>query len=336
MKPREFFERVAELKRARTPFALATVVTRKAPVSAHLGDRAIVFSDGRMQGFVGGSCSRDIVRRQAVDAMRSGNARLVQIRPDAQAETNPLDARDAIVIPMSCASEGAVDIYIEPHLPKRTMLIAGLTPVADELARLSAAMDGYLVVRVVHQSELQDLESEERAHAIALDVLRHALAELEAVDRTRLLAVVASQGNYDEAALGALMEGDAPAYIGLLASRKRAAEVFAVLEGEGVPRERLARVRNPAGLDIGARRPSEVAVSILAEIVAVTSAEEAQRAPSESSVELAVDPVCGMDVDPARARYQMEHDGQTYFFCSPRCQAAFAAQPQHYAAMVGA
>jgi xanthine dehydrogenase accessory factor len=334
MKPREFFERVAELERARTPFALATVVTRKAPVSAHLGDRAIVFSDGRMQGFVGGSCSRDIVRRQAVDAMRSGNARLVQIRPDAQVET--LDARDAIVVPMSCASEGAVDIYIEPHLPARTLLIAGLTPVADELARLSAAMDGYRAMRVVHRSELQDLESDERARAIALDVLRQALAELDAVDRPRLLAVVASQGNYDEAALRALLEGDAPAYIGLLASRKRAAEVFAVLEGEGVPRERLARVRNPAGLDIGARRPSEVAVSILAEIVAVTSAGEAQGAPAESSLELAVDPVCGMDVDPARATYQMEHHGRSYFFCCPRCRAAFAAEPQHFAAMVDA
>lgn len=332
MKAGEFFERVAELERARTPFALATVVTRQAPVSARLGDRAIVFSDGRMQGFVGGSCSRDIVRRQAVEAMQRGSARLVRIRPQAQPNADPDDGRETIVIPMSCASEGAVDVYIEPRLPARTLLIVGLTPVADELARLGAAIDAYRVVRVVHQRELHDLENEEAARALSLDALRHFIAEMEAGDRARLLAVIASQGHYDEAALEALLECDTPAYVGLLASRKRAADVFAVLEGQGVARERLARVRNPAGLDIGARRPSEVAVSILAEIVAVTSGSDAWCATPESA-ELALDPVCGMDVEPAQALYHREYSGRTYYFCSARCRAAFATEPQHYASL---
>jgi xanthine dehydrogenase accessory factor len=259
MTAREFFERAAELERARTPFALATVVKREGPISSHLGDHAIVLADGRMHGFVGGSCSRDIVRQEALDAMRSGEARLVQIEGE-------------------CASEGAVDVYVEPHLPSRTLVIAGASPVAAQLARLAGALDGYNVVRVVEPGELHELGEAEAERAVALDALPGFLAGIEPVDRERFVAVVASQGHYDEAALKALLEIGEPAYIGLLASRKRAVEVFAETQRLGIAPERLEYVHNPAGIDIGARRPAEVAVSILAEIVATLAAAEAEDA----------------------------------------------------------
>src|ERR1700761_1881057 len=130
-----YYARLAELDRERAIFALAAVVARRAPVSSHLGDRALVFADGRMEGFVGGSCSRDIVRREAVRAIRSGQPRLVQIRPDA-GDAAPADARN--VVAMGCASEGAVDVYIEPHVPHPLLVVVGDTPVAGALARIAS------------------------------------------------------------------------------------------------------------------------------------------------------------------------------------------------------
>ncbi len=317
------FERVAELERSRTPFALATVVARQAPISAHVGDRAVVLADGRMQGFVGGSCARDIVRRQAVSAMRSGTARLVQIRPNAPPNADDASPVGTVVVPLTCASEGALDVYVEPHLPPRILFVAGATPVAHSLAQLGALLDGY---RVVHFKEADELPA-----------LRDFLAALDPGARAGLAAVVATQGHYDEPVLEALLAEEVPPYVGLLASRKRAAEVLEIVVRHGIARERIERVHNPAGIDIGARRPSDVAISILAEIVATASASEPKAVRPESLAhELKGDPVCGMDVEIARTADRIEHDGQTYYFCCAHCREAFAADPRRYALTVHA
>src|SRR6185295_11230205 len=141
----DFFERVTELRREGTPFAMATVVGRRAPVSAHLGDRAIVYADGRMEGFVGGACAREIVRQQALESLRTRQGRLVSIRPDAGGSES---TDEHVVVPMTCASEGAVDVYLEPFVNARLIVIVGATPVAAALARLARAMD-YNVIRSV-------------------------------------------------------------------------------------------------------------------------------------------------------------------------------------------
>ena len=263
-----FLERLEALDRQAVPYAIATVVVRRSPVSAHLGDRAIVTVDGRMDGFVGGSCSRDIVRRQGVDAIRTGIARLLRIRPEPEASQDSDETIDAqtVVVPMGCASEGAVDVYIEPHLPPRALLVVGHTPVAVELARLGSALAGYRVQRVVASDELRDLSGDDASDAIAVESLADCLAALGSA-RERLVAVVASQGHYDERVLGLLLSGQPQAFVGLLASRKRAAAVFGALRQDGIALDRLAAVHSPVGLDIGARTPSEVAVSILAEII---------------------------------------------------------------------
>jgi xanthine dehydrogenase accessory factor len=327
----EFAVRIAELSQTREPFAMATVVARRAPVSSHVGDRAIVFADGRMQGFVGGACSREIVRRQAVAAMRSGTPRLVQIRPGAPADADDASPPGTVVVPMTCTSEGAVDVYVEPHLPPRILLVAGFTPVADALARIGALLDGYRVVRVVEERELGELKA--AADAMALAALPAFLADLHACDREGLAAVVATQGHYDEPALEALLARDALPYVALLASRKRAAGVFEFLERRGVARNRLESVRNPAGLDLGARRPGDVAISILAEIIEAASASEPQPArPDGLLTEPAADPVCGMDVDGAVASHVAEFEDRTYYFCCAQCRAAFLDDPSPYAA----
>ena len=154
---RDFLDKVVALRRERRSFATATVVGRRAPVSAHLGDRAIVHEDGRMEGFIGGACSREIVRRQALEAIRTGRARLVSIRPDAAAGTS--SDPEHVFVPMTCVSEGAVDVYVEPSVRPRRLVVVGATPVAEALARTAVALE-YDVVRIVEEAEQRDLDSE--------------------------------------------------------------------------------------------------------------------------------------------------------------------------------
>ncbi len=331
-----FYDRLAELERENARFVVATVVARQSPVSSHLGDRALVFEDGHMEGFVGGSCSRDIVRRHALSALRMRAPVLLQIRPldDRNART-PADADpgariERVVVPMSCASEGAVDVYIEPHVPQRCLVVAGFTPVADALARVAAALD-YAVVRVVTAEEMRDMRApQDRARRVEIATLGAFLDELDESARHEVVAVVASQGHYDERVLEILMARDI-GFIGLLASRRRAETVYRVLAQQGVSSRRLATINNPVGLDIAARSPGEVAISILAQVIAAqpTTAPVAgnKAAPAAAA---ALDPVCGMDVEPALSAHRFEHAGQIYVFCCAGCRTAFAAEPERY------
>ncbi|MEZ5417228.1 MAG: XdhC family protein [Vicinamibacterales bacterium] len=249
--PPSVWARISALQAGREPFAVATVVARRAPVSAHLGDRAIVYADGRMEGFVGGACSREIVRRQALEALATRRARLVAIRPDAA--DDPGASADRVVVPMTCASEGAVDVYVEPVVRPRTLVVAGATPVAEALARLGRAMR-YDVVRVVDAAERQDVEPEAAAvgaTVAALDALDAVLAQALA-HHGDCAVVVASQGHYDESALETTC-AHGVGYVGLVASRKRGQTVRAWLEGRKVPG--LDRLCNPAGLDLGGGPP---------------------------------------------------------------------------------
>lgn len=328
---RDWIEKIAALRREGRTFATATVVGRRAPVSAHLGDRAIIHSDGRMEGFVGGACSREIVRRQALEAIRTGRARLVSISPDRSAASS---SPEHVVVAMTCVSEGAVEVFVEPDLRPRRIVVIGATPVADAVARIARSMD-YDVVRVVETHEAGDIEPQ----AAALD---YTVVPLDSLDTALMdggpgtAAVVASQGHYDEQALDVALRRSA-GYVGLVASRTRGATIKAWLADRGAPG--VDTIRNPAGLDLGARTPPEVALSILAEIVqgrpdqtlqtpavAGTGAPEAELAASET----AVDPVCRMDVEIATARHTAEVNDRRYYFCCAQCQNVFVQDPASY------
>ena len=329
----ELFERMAALRREGQSFALATVIARQAPVSAHLGDRAIVFPDGRMEGFIGGACSREIIRQQALDVLRARHGRLVSIRPDASGSIE--SSAEHVVVPMSCASEGAVDVYVEPFVEARRLIVVGATPVAEALTRLARSMD-YDVWRLVDAREQRDVTAAAApigATIATLDALETILREGAARGGEQAV-VVASQGHYDEEALESILKSGA-SYIGLVASRKRGAMVRAHLEERGVAG--AAAVRMPAGLDLGARTPAEVALSILAEIVQARPSgapmqEAAPTAPVEatSAEGRAVDPVCGMSVTIASARHTANVDGVLYYFCCATCRTRFLQDPQPY------
>lgn len=326
----DVFEQIVALRREGRPFAVATVVARRPPVSAHLGDRAIVFADGRMEGFIGGACSREIIRAQALEAMQARCGRLVSIRPDVNASIE--GSAEHVVVPMTCVSEGAVDVYVEPFIQARRLVVVGATPVADALARIARTME-YDVVRIVDASERRDVDQE----AASLGIAVAGLEALEAVLQDRgadQAVVVASQGHYDEQALGIGLKAG-PRYFGLVASCRRGASLLRLLEEAGVGG--VDAIRSPAGLDLGARTPSEVALSILAEIVQGHPtgapdlrghAEPARAAAPAPSV--ARDPVCGMEVEIATARHTAEHDGVVYYFCCASCRTRFLDNPGQY------
>lgn len=333
---RDFLERVTALRREGQSFATATVVGRRAPVSAHLGDRAIVYADGRMDGFIGGACSREIVRRQALESMRVRRARLVSIRPDAAAagRSDP----EHVFVQMTCVSEGAVDVYVEPSVRPRRLVVVGATPVAEALARTAVTLD-YDVVRVVEAGERRDIEEQATAIGFALESLE-SLGTLVAEGGPDTAAVVATQGHYDEQALEAVLRAAAVSYVGLVASRKRGGAVTQSLQESGVPG--VGAVRVPAGLDLGARTPPEVAVSILAEIVQSRPNQALDERGGEHHVaapavppeapDVAVDPVCQMEVEVATARHTAGVDGTTYYFCCAQCRTSFLKDPARYLA----
>ena len=240
---------------------------------------------------------------------------------------------------MTCVSEGAIDVYVEPFVQARRLFVVGVTPVADSLARLARGMN-YDVVRVVLGQEQRDIEQEAAAlgaSVVTLDALETALRD-NAAGGADLAAVVASQGHYDEEALETILRCGVP-YVGLVASRTRGAAVRAMLEQRAVPG--VATIRNPAGLDLGARTPPEVALSILAEIVkahpdgtrmAAAVAADAPPATAPPAPATAVDPVCGMSVAVASARHTAELDGVTYYFCCAGCRGKFLDAPGAYPA----
>ncbi|WP_102125036.1 XdhC family protein [Deinococcus planocerae] len=343
------FARVAALEAAGQSFVTATVVLRRAPVSSHLGDRAIIHEGGRMEGFVGGACSREIVRKQALLALERGEPRLVMIRPDASEFPGPGVSETEVVVPMTCASEGSVNVYLEPHLPAQTLLVVGLTPVAEMVARLAEAM-GERVRRVVSEEERRDLDP--GAEGLTLEELGPALAALPAPALERVAAVVASQGHYDELALEALLRAGVRS-VSLLASRRRAASVLELLHLQGLTPEQTARVRAPAGLDLGARTPGEVAVSILAGLieerrggrrdveargvgssppppVETPRGSELAVSGSENDSEFAVSPVDGERVRIAGALHFADHEGTRYYFSCPNCKRRFLKDPGRY------
>jgi len=314
----------ADLVRRGEPFALATVVRRQAASSAQQGDGALVTADGAFHGWLGGSCTQPTVVAEARKAIADGRPRLISLSPDPAAERRP----GVLVFPMTCHSGGTVEIYLEPVLPASRLLVFGVSPVARALARLGRAM-GFAV-------EAADPEADAAAFPDAERVWTD-FAALPADSGLRTFAVVATMGERDEEALAtALRVG--PAYVGVVASHRRFAQIREGAAARGVADGNLSRVKSPAGLDIGARAPEEIAVSILAEIVQVrrsiaddaTSARPAglpTAAPREE-----VDPVCGMRVAVAGARHAASALGRDWYFCCGGCRERFLAAPERFAA----
>lgn len=315
--PTDLLRLAGDLKASETPFALATVVRREPPVLARPGDKAIIRADGTFTGWVGGSCAHGAVQSAALRAIADGRPRLLLLHPAPEADRRP----GVEVFPMACHSGGVLEIYVEPYLPAPRLVIMGASPIAEALAGLGRVL-GYQVYVLDPTATAEQFPTADGVFA--------GYRPEGVWGRTETFVLVTTMGHFDEEALAAAIE-ERPDYLAVVASRRRFAEIRRVLARQGVPAEALERVRNPAGLDIGARLAGEIAVSVLAEIVQVRRsraealAGAAGRAAPDAPV--ATDPVCGMTVDPAAAPASLEQRGTIYYFCSPRCRERFRDEP---------
>ena len=322
-------EEMGELTRRGEPFALATVVWRQSPSSSQPGARAIITASGELHGWIGGACAEPVVIREAQQVMAEGTARLLLLGTPEQFGAAVPDGMT--VIPISCQSEGALEVYIEPVLPVPHLVIVGDSPMARTLASLAGALSWQA------------------------DLIRGPDFTPEAANG-RSMIVVATQGHDDEDVLERAVAAR-PAYLGLVGSRRRGATVLGYLADRGVPRDQLERVRVPAGLDLGSTTHQEIAVAILAELVqlrasgalasgalasgALTGPHE-RRAATESARKagpeggrpaarpaLVTDPVCGMTVSADSSR-PVRYEGTDYYFCCAGCRQAFEQDPDAY------
>jgi xanthine dehydrogenase accessory factor len=311
--------RAAELESRNEPFALATVIQVDRPVSAKPGDRGVITADGRLSGWVGGSCSEPIVVREALLSLSDGRPRLVRIRPP---ETPFERSQPGVIVEITtCESEGGLDVFVEPRLAKPHVVIVGSSPVARTLAELAHTL-GYRVSAA--------LDAPAERIPAADDTL--ALADLNSVAlRAEDAVVIATMNRYDLEGVEAALATEA-GYVGVVASKKRVDKLVDLVRSGAVAPEALERLHGPAGLDLGPSSQKEIALAILAEMVATRHDVEAAR-PEEFCEPTAapaqgIDPICGMSVAIVEGAITATHDGETYYFCAPGCRKAFLGDPE--------
>ncbi|RAO24623.1 hypothetical protein MED15_00381 [Micromonospora noduli] len=282
-------ERARELTDTREPFVHATVVRAQDPTSARPGDAAVIRSDGSIEGFVGGVCAESSVRAAALDALREGTALLLRVLPEGAAPFP--DTPGARVVVNPCHSGGAIEVFLRPMLPAPAVRVVGDTPISAAVATLAAFLD--------------------------FDVVA-------ADDSTGCTAVVvAGLGKGEPEAIRAALDAGV-GFIAVVASGKRGG---VLLDELGLTDAERARVHTPAGLEIGARTPAEIALAIMGEVVRAIRVDGL--APSAGAPaarpQQAVDPVCGMTVLVGAETPQARVDGQDFWFCCAGCLASYTA-----------
>jgi len=323
----QFLSKAAELLAKLEPFAVAIVVQHTSPISGKPGYKAIIHSDGRVWGWVGGGCTQPLIVKEALKSLSDGRPRLVRISPSSRQLETP-QSKDLVVdYTMTCHSGGAVEIYIEPVFSKPQIVILGRSPVAQNLARLGKAIN-YVVRVAAPQADQEEF--------FGIDSVQgnFDLSSIKITPQTYV--VVSTQGEGDEEALEHALRTDA-AYIAFVASKTKAAKVLEGLREHGFPQQQLQRLRVPAGLNIKATSPEEIAVSILAEIIQVRGEKSSPIASLGDSEVLATtaltasDPICGMSVNIAKAKFKSEFQGNEFYFCCAGCQRKFELDPARYA-----
>jgi len=288
-------ERAQQLVAARRPFVHATVVRAEQPTSACPGDEAILLPDGTIEGFVGGQCAQNSVRKAAMGALQAGESVLLRVLPDG--DVHFPEAPGARVVVNPCLSGGSLEIFLTPRLPAPLIRVYGATPVADALIQLCGVLGYDAPSQAPGDTDLSDTP----------------LSDTTAV-------VIASHGGPEAEIIRAALDNGV-GYIGLVASKVRGASILDELQLSDTER---ARIHTPVGFPIGAKTPAEIAVSIAAELIAGIRGGSLTK-PVDGVAAEAVDPVCGMTVTTGPPTEHLRLADVDYWFCGPRCRKAFAA-----------
>ena len=324
----QFLKETEQLIAHGESFVTATVVRATPPTSGKPGDKAIVHGDGRISGWIGGGCAQPVVVKEALKALADGHPKLVRISPSEN------DPEEGIVdYTMTCHSGGALDIYLEPVMPKPRILILGRSPVARILAQLGRTI-GYGITMVSADATGDQADEIERITASDFSLVGVKVT-------SQMFVVVSTQGEGDEEALEHAVDSNAN-YIAFVASKTKATKVLEFLKERGMNDEKISRVRAPAGLNIGAFSPEEIAVSILAEVIQLRANAAKAAVLPEAKATLNViqddakDPICGMTVRRSTVKYKADYQGRTFYFCCAGCRQKFEQSPDHYAGLATA
>jgi len=264
---------ISDRKATGQPFALATVVRTVAATAAKAGAKAVILPDGTIyEGWIGGGCARAAVLKAAKDALADGKSRLVSVQPpdalDEQGLKAGAEEGGVRFAKNMCPSQGTMDIFVEPVLPQPQVVVYGSSPVAVAVADLARRSGFAVTVCAPADEQAAFEEADRRIEGYALPVDEEGLRYV----------VVSTQGRGDEAALSAALALDVD-YVAFVGSRRKAEVLKAKLAERGIAPERLAKLKAPAGLDLGAITPDEIAISILAEIVALRRGRDVRGAP---------------------------------------------------------
>ncbi|KAA9036519.1 YHS domain-containing protein [Ginsengibacter hankyongi] len=320
-----FFDNINKLKEKNEPFAIAIVVRREAPSSGKVGDKAVINKFGEILGWVGGGCVKGIIIKEAEDAMKRGKARLVKIGNSIVSSKQ----EGVMEYKMTCQSEGTVEVFVEPVLPVPHLVIIGKSSIAKALVKLAGAI-GYRITAVAQDANLQTFEKVDEL------VTQISLANVRTTPATFI--VVATQGEQDEKALVEALKKES-AYVGFVASRKKMASITNYLADAGFDKTAIDLIKSPAGIDINAKSPDEVAISILAELIQVQNSSpvmisfekfDESKAETGISPKYYINPVCGVPVDINNPKHIIEYHGEKVYFCCDGCKVKFEQDPEKY------
>ena len=301
-------ERAVELTNSGESFVMATVVWRQGPSSGQSGSRALITSDGKLHGWIGGACAEPVLIREARKVMESGKAQLVWLGQEA--DFLGMHVPDGVLtVPMACQSEGALQIYVEPVNASPQVTIVGRSPMAVTLKQLIEVMNW------------------------RVQILEFADFTTSMVNSSSVV-IIATQGHGDEEATETALPAE-PVYLGVVASRKRGAAVLSYLEDRGFSKSKIDTVQLPAGLDLGHTTHREMAVSILAQLVQLRAAGALTPKATPNLLQMVqptevIDLVCGMTVSAEKSNRPFEYEGTTYYFCAPGSRTASEKDPSSF------
>ncbi len=316
---KEFIKGLNEIQTYDGTAAVATVVRREAPTSGKPGDKALILPNGEVKGWIGGGCTKGIVIKEALESIKEQTSRLVRIQTDIDAPELP----GVKNYKMTCMSGGTVEVFIEPINPTMEIQIFGRSHIARALSEIGHAA-GYAITVI---SDLADEETFPSADKI------FSLEEYKSSDVTAKFSVVCTQGEDDaNHLLSAINSGSE--YISFVSSKRKANSILMGLKREGVTHDVLASIKTPAGIDIQAKTPEEVAISILAQIIQHFRAGVETREKSDLDLEITEDlyinPVCKIPVQKSTAKHVLDYQGEKVYFCCDGCKESFEADPEKY------
>lgn len=321
----KFLQDTELLKKKNEPFAIAQVVRREAPSSGKVGDKAVINKYGEIIGWIGGGCVKGIIVKEAEDAIRTGKSRLVKIGKTL----TPSNQEGVVEYKMTCQSEGTVEVFIEPVLPLPHLVVIGNTAISRALVKM-AKIAGYRITGVAQDATISTFEK--------VDELITQVNLSNVKISTSSFIVVITQGEGDEKALIEALKKDY-AYLGFVASRKKMISIKEYLQSSGIDKKKIETITSPAGIDIQAKKPEEVAISILAQIIQLQNSQavpalfekfETTKEDGGPSPVYYINPVCGVPVDMNNPKHVVDFKGEKVYFCCDGCKVKFDAEPDKY------